>query len=101
MRAYHGTSTAVIQDGEHVLRPPCVTGILQEHGRRRNLDRVFATPDPGLARIYAGRAVSRFGGRPVLLTVSLPDRDTETLSDRPGATVLAASGAWIIERQTL
>jgi len=99
MRAFHGTSTAVVGVHEHCLLPPEATGKLQEAGRKVRLDSVFATPDVGLARIYAGRAARRFGGRPVVLEVSLPDRLTEVdPGSRPGATVLVAPGAWIVAR---
>jgi len=100
MRAYHGTSTAIVAADEFRLLPPAQTGKLQEAGRKKRLDCVFATPDEGLARIYAGRAARRFGGHPVVLVVSLPERDTELdPGSRDGATVLVAPGAWIVERR--
>jgi len=99
MRAYHGTSSAVVSDTEYRLVPPCESGKLQEDGRKVRLDCVFATPDLGLARIYAGRAARRFGGRPVVLEVSLPDRLTVVdPGSRPGAVVLVAPGGWIVGR---
>lgn len=100
MRAYHGTTTAVVGVNEFRLLPPESTGRLQEVGRKVRLDKVFATPNEGLAKVYAGRAARRFGGRPIILIVSLPDRDTEIDSgSRPGAVVLTAPGAWIVGRK--
>jgi hypothetical protein len=99
MRAFHGTSSAAVGEGVHVLLPPVDTGKLQEAGRKVRLDCIFATPDQGLARVYAGRAVRRFGGRPVVLEVSIPDRLVEVDSgSRPGAVVLVAPGAWVVSR---
>lgn len=95
MRAYHGTTDAI---GDAIaLLPPCETGAISEKGRKRNLDRVFATKDIGLARIYAGRAARSIGGKPVVLEVILPD-DHECLSDARGATVYHAEGAWIVSK---
>ena len=100
MRAFHGTSSSVVGAGEYCLVPPCESGKLQEAGRKVRLDCVFATPDEGLARVYAGRAARRFGGRPVVLEVSLPDRLTVVESgSRPGAVVLVAPGGWIVSRK--
>lgn len=102
MRAYHGTSSAILKADAYCLIPPVQTGVLQEAGRKRRLDKVFATPDYGLAKIYAGRAVNRFGGKPVVLEVILPDQDTELdPGSRPGAQVLVAPGAWIAARKEL
>ena len=81
---YHGSSTNVLKG--HRLMPPSTTGILQEAARRINMDRVFFTRDKGLARIYAGRAVRRFGGDPVVYR-AIPMGGIETLSDRKGATI--------------
>jgi len=66
---YHGTSTAVMSDEEYVLLPPSMTGIIQEVGRKKNLDKVFFTADLGLAQIYAGRAKNRFGGDPIVYRI--------------------------------
>ena len=99
VRAYHGSSTAVISDAT-VLRAPEDTGVLQEQGRKKRLNCIFSTPNEGLARIYAGRAVRRFGGRPVILTVSLPERDTIVdPGSKPGATIYVSPGAWIVKKQ--
>ena len=57
---YHGTSTEA--DISYKLLPPSVTGVIQEAGRKKNLDAVFFTTDYGSAGIYAGRAVNRLGG---------------------------------------
>lgn len=57
---YHGTST--IKESEYRLLPPDVTGIIQEKGRKKNLNKVFFTPDLGTANIYAGRSKNSNGG---------------------------------------
>lgn len=57
---YHGSSA--ISRKEHKLLPPNATGIIQEEGRKKNLDKVFFTPSIGVARIYAGRSKNANGG---------------------------------------
>jgi len=93
MTFYHGTSSA-LEVGD-VLLPPNETGQIQELGRKKNLDRVFFTTDKGSARIYAGRAVNRFGGTPVVLEV-MPLGPVVCLSDRPGTSVYHASAARVV-----
>lgn len=91
---YHGTSTAVIKECEYYLLPPSVTGIIQEAGRKKNLDKVFFTADYGLAQIYAGRAKNRFGGEPVVYRV-IPMGEVTVVDDRPGASVYMTDWAFI------
>lgn len=57
---YHGSS--VIEKDDYMLLPPETTGVLQEKGRKKNLNRVFFTPSIGVARIYAGRSKNVNGG---------------------------------------
>jgi len=59
MTFYHGSSTL---GNQHMLLPPVVTGVLQERGRKKNLNMVFFTPDIGTANIYAGRSKNVNGG---------------------------------------
>ena len=92
MTFYHGTSTAVGID--YRLLPPAVTGVIEEVGRKKNLDKVFFTSDLGSARIYAGRAVSKFGGRAVIYRV-IPMGEVECLHDSPGTSVYFAPGAFV------
>src|SRR4051812_35330329 len=66
---YHGSSDAVLNADEFKLYPPEVSGKIQEKGRKKNLDRIFLTTDFGSAKVYAGRAVQRFGGSPVIYRV--------------------------------
>lgn len=89
---YHGTSTAC--GIGYMLMPPVVTSVLSEEGRKRNLDRVFFTEDPGSARIYAGRARARFGGEAVVYRV-IPMGPIECLSDRAGTSVYMAEWAFV------
>lgn len=92
---YHGTSDAVLPRGSFRLLPPSETGVISEAGRKVNLSRVFFTRDVGLARIYAGRACSRFGGRPVVYRVVTDARQVECLDDRAGASVYHAPAAFV------
>lgn len=59
MTFYHGSTTL---DGQYMLLPPNATGVIQERGRKKNLDKVFFTPDFGTAKIYAGRSKNVNGG---------------------------------------
>ena len=94
MRFFHGTTT--ILNIKNNLSAPCETGKIQEKGRKKNLDRVFFTTDLGSARIYAGRAVQRFGGFPVIFEVE-PCQDTlECLNGAAGTSVYMAASAKII-----
>lgn len=63
---YHGSTTL---EGQHMLLPPNATGIIQERGRKKNLDKVFFTPDIGTARIYAGRSKNVNGGNTAIYRV--------------------------------
>ena len=84
---YHGTSTAL--KISNIILPPCDTQVIQEVGRLQNLDKVFFTADLGSAKIYAGRAKNRFGGRPIVLEVK-PVGDIEILNNQSGTTVFMA-----------
>ena len=81
---YHGTSSNC--NLNYRLLPPTVTGIISEEGRKKNLNKVFFTKDEGLARIYAGRACSKFKGNVVIYRV-IPMSEVKVLSDKKGATV--------------
>lgn len=89
---YHGTSSAL--NIGHRLLPPDETNRLSELGRKKNLDRVFFTADLGSARIYAGKAVRRWGGEAVIYRV-YPVGPVETIQPRGGTTVYAAPWALI------
>ena len=91
---FHGSSSAVKLG--HMLLPPSITGVIQEEGRRRNLSRVFMTRDIGSARIYAGRAVARFGGSPVVYRV-IPMGRVETLHENKGSSVYMTEWAFVEE----
>lgn len=91
---WHGTSTAVISQDETALLPPSHTKRLQEQGRKKNLDKVFFTKSPESAKIYAGRAVKRFGGKPIVIR-AIPMGDIETLNDDEGTEVFASPWAFI------
>lgn len=89
---YHGTSSAL--NIGHRLLPPDETNRLSELGRKKNLDRVFFTADLGSARIYAGKAVRRWGGEAVIYQV-YPVGPVEEIQSRAGTTVYAAPWALI------
>lgn len=89
---YHGTSSAVGIDFR--LLPPAETGVIEEVGRKKNLDRVFFTADRRSADVYAGRAVQRFGGRPVVYRV-IPQGEVVCMNDTPGTSVFSALGAFV------
>lgn len=89
---YHGTSDA-IDVGDRLL-PPDMTGMISEVGRKRNTHRVFFTADIKSAKIYAGRAVRQFGGRPVVYEIA-PVGEIEVLNHQAGTSVLAADWAYI------
>lgn len=89
---YHGTSSAV--GITFRLLPPAETGVMQEVGRKKALDRVFFTADRRSADVYAGRAVQRFGGRPVVYRV-IPMGEVEVINTSPGTTVFSTTGAFV------
>ena len=91
---YHGTSDAL--GIGHKLLPPSTTGRLQEAGRLKNLDAVFFSRDLGSARVYAGRACRRFGGRPVIYRV-MPMGEVVEMNSTPGTTVYLAPWAFVEE----
>ena len=93
---FHGTSDVLGLQPGHKLQPPSETGKIQERGRKKALDRVFLTADPGSARIYAGRAAAVFGGKPVVYRVK-PSDDLIAHHTRPGTSVYSASSAHIID----
>lgn len=75
---YHGSST--IDKYETKLLPPNVTGVKQELSRKKNLDKVFFTPDLGTAKIYAGRSYNVNGGTKRIFRV-YPMGDIEKLNE--------------------
>ncbi len=64
---YHGTSTALGIKGE--ILPPKVTG-KQTEPRRQRRGKVFFTNSVESARIYAQRAVKKWGGDPVVYRIT-------------------------------
>lgn len=57
---------------------------------------MFFTRDHGSARIYAAKAVKRFGGRPIVYIIE-PFGDMVTLQAAPGTTVFMADGADVLQ----
>ena len=90
---YHGSSDSVLDPHGFRLLPPNMTGKIQEKGRKKNLDRIFVTTDPKSAQIYAGRAVRRFGGKPLVVR-AIPMGDVEPVNTRPGTSVYRAAGGF-------
>lgn len=66
---YHGTSTAL--NLGHVLLPANETNVLREAFRKKLRNVVFITTSKVSAERYAKKAAQRFGGEPVVYTVSL------------------------------
>ena len=77
MTFYHGSS---VLQGQHKLLPPNLTGVIQEKGRKKNLDKVFFTPDLGTANIYAGRSKNVNGGQPKVYRC-IPMGDVTKIND--------------------
>jgi hypothetical protein len=94
---YHGTSSILGLEPGMVLLPPNETEKISEKGRKKNLDRVFFTQDVGSAKIYAGRAVQRFGGKPTIFKIE-PEGNVEQLNATPGTTVFMSPKAKIVGR---
>lgn len=63
-----------------MLMPPNTTGIIQERGRKKNLDKVFFTKDLGTAKIYAGRSKNVNGGIPKIYRV-IPMGEVTKIND--------------------
>ncbi len=78
MTFYHGTST--IKKEDYLLLPPSETGIIQEVGRKKNLNKVFFTPDLGTANIYAGRSMNVNGGSKAIFRV-IPMGEVTRIND--------------------
>ena len=53
----------------------------QEKGRKKNLDKIFYTTDKNSAKIYAGRAVRRFGGNPIIVR-AIPMGDIDVINNK-------------------
>jgi len=91
---YHGTSSNC--GIQHILMPPLETKIISEKGRKKNLDKVFFSSDIGLAKVYAGRACSQFGGEPKVYRV-IPMSKVECINDSKGASVFLSDWAFVEE----
>ena len=96
---FHGTSVK-LKVGDFIL-PPEVTGVIQERGRKKNLNQVFFTADIGSARIYAGRAKNALGGNQHYVYSVVPIGNVCCISNTAGATVFMAPQAVIVEIVTL
>ena len=86
---YHGSSDAVLDPNGYRLLPPNTSGKLQEKGRKKNLDKIFYTTDKNSAKIYAGRAVRRFGGNPVIVR-AIPMGDIDVINNKKGTSVYSS-----------
>lgn len=94
---YHGTSTILGLKPGMTLLPPDQTEKISEKGRKKNLDKVFFTKDLGSAKIYAGRAVNQFGGKPTIFSVE-PVGEVELINATPGSTVFMSPSAKITNK---
>jgi hypothetical protein len=91
---YHGTTDIHGLNVGDLIKSSDSTGILQEKGRKRNLDKVFFTKDLGSAWIYAGRSVNMFGGNPIVCEIS-PIGEIEKINDKNGTSVFMAKEAMV------
>lgn len=92
---YHGTSVN-LKVGDFIL-PPQVTQVMQERGRKKNLDKVFFTSDYKSAIVYAGRAGNSIGGNNRYVYSVIPVGDLECINANPGTSVFMATAAVIIK----
>ena len=93
---YHGSSDIVLPEKKFaspIILPPEVTTVISEKGRKKNLNMVFFTTDLKSAKIYAGRAVNRFGGKPVIYR-AIPMGKIEKIHDEKGTSVYMSSWAF-------
>ncbi len=93
MRFYHGT-TIELEIGQELLAPN-VTGVIQEEGRKKNLDKVFFTSSFNSAKVYAGRAKNRFGGSGRIYEIEAIGEVT-CLNSNAGTEVYFAQSAKIV-----
>ena len=67
MKYYHGTSSSL--DVRSYLLPSIDTNVLREDFRSKLRDVVFVTSSVVSAEKYAKKAVEKFGGEPVVMSV--------------------------------
>lgn len=96
-KLYHGTTNKISMPGGEIL-PPSSTNTISEVGQKKNLDKVFLTPDLQYAWIYAGRASRVLGGQPVVYEVSVDS--PESFTDSSGCTIYTAPSARIVRSVT-
>lgn len=96
---YHGTSVS-LKVGDFIL-PPEATQVLQERGRKKNLNKVFFTADFKSAIVYAGRAGNAIGGNKRYVYSVTPVGNLECINSTPGTSVFMAAAAVITEVTTL
>ena len=92
---YHGTSVA-LKVGDLIL-PPETTKVIQESGRKKNLNKVFFTADFKSAIVYAGRAGNAIGGNKRYIYSVTPVGNLECINSTPGTSVFMATAAVITE----
>ena len=69
MEFYHGTSDA-LNIGK-LLLPPVITENLREDWRTKHHDKVFFTTSLLSAEMYAKKACKKYGGKPVVDSISI------------------------------
>lgn len=88
---YHGSAVSGLSE----ILPYAKTGVIQERGRKKNLDVVFFTTSRKSAMIYAQRAVNIYGGVPIVYEVE-PIGEVVCLNGNPGTEVFFAPLAKVV-----
>lgn len=70
MQFFHGTSSALKITGTLL---PALSTLTQRENRTRNIDVVFITKSKPSAEKYARKACEKYGGTPVVLTITPVD----------------------------
>lgn len=95
-KLYHGTSTQLGLNIGDTIKPPNQTEKLSELGRKKNLDKVFLTPNFKYAKIYAGRSVRQFGGEPVVYEIK--PVGPELFRQESGDTIWTCDHGYIVDQ---
>lgn len=96
---YHGTTSQHNIGSDNKIVPYSQSGNVTEPGRKKNLDRIFLTPDFSYAKVYAGRAVRLWKGNPVVYRV-IP-LNAQLLKSGQGSVIVTADGGFVVEQYNI